>query len=142
MNKVDLKIRAKRYKVVYDRQAHFKPVPNYLTVPYKDHFIVETWGVDPATICKAEPLKERMDGLVEKLGLHPVLNFTHQFVPHGVTGFTIVEESHLAIHTWPELAYAHLDILTCSKTTDFSKLDKIVEDLFNPQYYEIAELVY
>lgn len=36
-----------------------------------------------------------------------------QFVPQGLTALLLVEESHLSIHTWPELGYAVLDIVSC-----------------------------
>jgi S-adenosylmethionine decarboxylase len=35
------------------------------------------------------------------------------FVPQGVTGVVVVEESHLSIHTWPEYGYAAVDFYTC-----------------------------
>lgn len=35
------------------------------------------------------------------------------FVPQGVTGVVVVEESHLSIHTWPEYGYAAVDFFTC-----------------------------
>lgn len=37
----------------------------------------------------------------------------HKFSPQGVSGVVIISESHLAIHTWPELNYAALDVFTC-----------------------------
>ena len=27
---------------------------------------------------------------------------THKFEPHGVTGYALLAESHMSIHTWPE----------------------------------------
>ena len=38
---------------------------------------------------------------------------TIKFVPQGVTGFAILAESHLSIHTWPEKGIAMCDIFTC-----------------------------
>lgn len=35
------------------------------------------------------------------------------FVPQGVSGVVVVEESHLSIHTWPEYGYAAVDFYTC-----------------------------
>lgn len=35
------------------------------------------------------------------------------FEPQGVTGVVVVEESHLSIHTWPEVGYAAVDFFTC-----------------------------
>ena len=38
----------------------------------------------------------------------------HRFVPHGISGVVVIGESHLAIHVWPERAYAAIDLFTCS----------------------------
>ncbi len=37
----------------------------------------------------------------------------HKFAPQGVSGVVVIAESHIAIHTWPELGYAALDLFTC-----------------------------
>lgn len=42
----------------------------------------------------------------------------HRFEPHGVSGVVVIAESHLSIHTWPELGYAAIDIYTCGNTAD------------------------
>lgn len=39
----------------------------------------------------------------------------HKFSPQGVSGVVIISESHLAIHTWPELGYAAVDVFTCGE---------------------------
>ena len=48
---------------------------------------------------------------------------THKFDPQGVTGFVMLAESHISIHTWPEkgmavcdaVCYTHLTLPTiCS----------------------------
>ncbi len=37
----------------------------------------------------------------------------HQFQPRGVTGFLLLAESHISVHTWPEEKLAAIDIFTC-----------------------------
>ena len=37
----------------------------------------------------------------------------HKFEPQGVTGFAMIAESHISIHTWPEKGMAVCDIFTC-----------------------------
>lgn len=37
----------------------------------------------------------------------------HHFSPMGVSGVVVIQESHIAIHTWPEYGYAAIDIFTC-----------------------------
>ena len=37
----------------------------------------------------------------------------HRFYPTGVSGVVVLAESHLAIHTWPDVGYAAIDVYTC-----------------------------
>ncbi|CAL1136044.1 unnamed protein product [Cladocopium goreaui] len=41
----------------------------------------------------------------------------HTFEPQGVTALLLVSESHLSIHTWPEMHYAALDVVSCKAIT-------------------------
>lgn len=142
MEKINLDIHSKKYKIVYDRKKHKKKATNYLKIPYKDHIIIEMWGVRPQFIRNKEQVKNRINTIIRRLRLHAISKYSHQFVPHGVTGFVILEESHLSIHTWPELKYAHLELLTCSKNKDYTKIADTVDQEFKPEYFELAELVY
>ncbi len=142
MEKFNLKIRSKKYKMVYDRKAHFKNVKNYLKIPYKNHLIIEMWGVNRKVCRMTDEIKDRVLKMIEELNLSRMSDFTYQFVPHGVTAFVILKESHIAIHTWPELEYINMEMLTCSKTVDYSKMDKILKELFSPDYLEITEMIY
>lgn len=48
-----------------------------------------------------------------------VINSTfHHFSPYGVSGVVVIQESHLAIHTWPEYGYAAVDLFTCGDSVD------------------------
>ncbi len=42
---------------------------------------------------------------------------THSFKPQGVTGLALLAESHISIHTWPEIGYAAIDVFTCGDHT-------------------------
>ncbi|HEY4001121.1 MAG TPA: adenosylmethionine decarboxylase [Candidatus Xenobia bacterium] len=42
----------------------------------------------------------------------------HKFSPQGVSGVVVLGESHVAIHTWPEIGYAAIDIYTCGDKAD------------------------
>lgn len=57
-------------------------------------------------------------------GLNAVGDAFHQFEPYGVTGTALLAESHLAIHTWPEIGFVTLDVYVCNYQTDNS--DKAV----------------
>ena len=58
-------------------------------------------------------------------GLEAVGECFHQFVdskgePAGATGTVVLAESHLAIHTWPELGSVTLDLYVCNYSRDNS----------------------
>ena len=40
---------------------------------------------------------------------------SQRFHPQGVTALALLAESHISIHTWPELRYAAIDIFTCGE---------------------------
>ena len=42
---------------------------------------------------------------------------SHKFVPQGVTCVAMLAESHISIHTWPELGMAVCDVFTCGDHT-------------------------
>jgi S-adenosylmethionine decarboxylase len=43
---------------------------------------------------------------------------THKFEPQGVTGYALLAESHISVHTWPEDGRAACDVYTCGDHTD------------------------
>ena len=40
---------------------------------------------------------------------------TYKFDPQGVTGYILLRDSHISIHTWPELGIAKCDIFCCGE---------------------------
>jgi len=63
--------------------------------------------------------EEAVHKLIESIS--SVLNTTiidfsaHTFEPSGFTAFALLQESHIAIHSWPEENYCVLDVLSCKK---------------------------
>ena len=58
---------------------------------------------------------------VAEAGLQAVGELFHRFpAPGGVTGVVLLTESHLAVHTWPELDAVTLDVYVCNMGTDNS----------------------
>ena len=51
-------------------------------------------------------------------GLEVVAEAFHQFAGAGATGALVLAESHLAIHTWPELGSVTLDLYVCNYSQD------------------------
>lgn len=59
--------------------------------------------------------------VVAEAGLQAVGDLFHRFPPPGgVTGVVLLAESHLAVHTWPELRAVTLDVYVCNLGADNS----------------------
>jgi len=64
----------------------------------------------------------------------------HKFSPQGVSGVVVISESHLAIHTWPELGYAAVDVFTCGERVNPWDACKYLVDHFRAQDMEAKEI--
>lgn len=54
----------------------------------------------------------------EAVGATVLHSFTHSFGDgEGVTGVVALSESHISVHTWPEVGYAAFDIFVCGAVT-------------------------
>lgn len=61
------------------------------------------------------PLQALCRQAVQGCGLTAVGELFHRFEPGGgVTGVVLLAESHLALHTWPELGAVTLDVYVCN----------------------------
>ena len=54
----------------------------------------------------------------------------------GITGVIVLAESHINIHTWPEVGFAALDIFMCGKTNPVAAIP-VLEDIFKPKLMEV-----
>jgi S-adenosylmethionine decarboxylase len=84
------------------------------------HLLGEWYGcpADTPQMVDAQALRAACLHAVEEAGLTIVGDHFHQFEPQGVTGAVILAESHLAIHTWPEMRSVTVDVYVCNYTTD------------------------
>jgi S-adenosylmethionine decarboxylase len=77
------------------------------------HLLVELRDCNPETLRSLENVKSAMVGAADRAKATIVDVSFHEFNPFGISGMVIIAESHLSIHTWPEYAYAAVDIFTC-----------------------------
>jgi S-adenosylmethionine decarboxylase len=77
------------------------------------HVIAEFFGVELERISRVDPLRDVLERVVSESGLKAVHSAFHQFEPYGVSGFYLLRESHLSVHTWPEHGYVAIDIFSC-----------------------------
>src|SRR3954468_20321777 len=82
------------------------------------HILVEFNGCSPEILNDVEVIESAMVAAARKAGATVIQSTFHHFSPFGVSGVVVIQESHLAIHTWPEYGYAAVDLFTCGETVD------------------------
>ncbi|MEK7566689.1 MAG: adenosylmethionine decarboxylase [Patescibacteria group bacterium] len=70
---------------------------------------------------QARPKKKRGRGL------------SYQFAPAAISVDIILAESHLTVHTWPELYFVAVDIFTCGATAKPKKALEYLIKIFKPK---------
>jgi S-adenosylmethionine decarboxylase len=92
-------------------------------------WIVEAHGCNPAALASQDLLEELFRKIIAAMDLHALGKTSwHQF-PNtgGITGVSLLTESHLACHTFPEYESLCLNVFCCRprQAADFEALLKI-----------------
>lgn len=77
------------------------------------HILVELYDMPAEILDDVHRVEKGMIAAAEQAGATIIHSTFHHFSPIGVSGVVVIQESHLAIHTWPEMGYAAVDIFTC-----------------------------
>ncbi|OPX18947.1 MAG: adenosylmethionine decarboxylase [Desulfobacca sp. 4484_104] len=87
------------------------------------HLMLELYGCDREKINSHRFLHRAVKNAVKNVGLTNLGSRYYQFQPQGVTGFTLLAQSHISLHTWPEYGYLVLDIFTCGDEIQANQLE-------------------
>ncbi|GIO23376.1 adenosylmethionine decarboxylase [Oceanobacillus sp. J11TS1] len=80
--------------------------------------IAELWDCNVDNLNNLELVKQIFVEAALRAGAEIREVAFHQFAPQGVSGVVIISESHLTIHSFPEHAYASIDVYTCGDKVD------------------------
>lgn len=83
------------------------------------HLIVDGFGADRGKLQDLEFLFNLLDQYPSQIGMTkimpPYVFRYHSAKPEdwGLSGFVLIAESHISIHTFPERAYINIDVFSC-----------------------------
>jgi len=95
------------------------------------HVLAEFFECDPNVLNNRDKIENYMVDAAIECGATVVQKCFHMFNPYGVSGVVIIAESHLAVHTWPELGYAAVDLFTCGSKCDPKVAYEFLKKKFN-----------
>ena len=65
---------------------------------------------------------------------------THKFSPQGVSGVAILAESHISVHTWPEIRYGAFDVFMCGDAQPWNAV-AVLEEIFETGDVRVREIL-
>lgn len=95
------------------------------------HLIIDGYGGDPKKLEDSDLVHRVLDDYPAQIGMTkispPRVSKYVGAKPQdwGVSGFVLIAESHISIHTFPERSYINIDIFSCKEFA----ADKAIEDL-------------
>jgi S-adenosylmethionine decarboxylase len=109
---------------------------------FGEHLMIDGYGGSEAKLNDEILVRRSLSELVEKMGMRklsePVVYFApgnNIKDPGGWSGFVVIEESHISIHTFPKKGFVSADVYTCKNGMD----TRIVIDYFK-SIFELAEV--
>ncbi len=80
--------------------------------------VVEGHGLDDE-----DRIQQAFRDCVETCGATLLHIHTHKFSPQGVSGVAVLAESHISVHTWPEIGYGAFDVFMCGEARPWLAVD-------------------
>lgn len=81
------------------------------------HLLADLSGIAPFRLKQLCELEMLLLESARVAGAHVLSSHFHAFgAGQGVTGIVLLAESHISIHTWPEEAFAAIDIFMCGES--------------------------
>ena len=97
------------------------------------HLLMDGFGGDVESMKDEEFVYRFLDVFPSEIGMNKIST------PHvttyrgpkdedwGVSGFVLIAESHISVHTFPERAYVNIDVFSCKDFDHEKALNQIIE---------------
>jgi S-adenosylmethionine decarboxylase len=92
---------------------------------FGEHVTIDGYGGDPSLLNDRENVLSCMTELLTLLNMHPLTKVEIVEAPDnqikdpgGWSGFVIIAESHIAVHTFPKRRFVSADVYTCQNGLD------------------------
>ena len=97
---------------------------------------VDFYDCDAVVINTVASITSILEKAADIMKLSVVNTTIHEFSPIGISGVIVIQESHIAIHTWPEHNYVALDFFTCNKSFDLDEGIEWIQNQFKSKRLE------
>lgn len=107
------------------------------TINFGEHFTLDGYGGDKELLNTESLVLQCLNELPEKLDMHKLADPVVYFAkgnngkdPGGWSGFVVIEESHISIHTFPGRRFVSIDVYTCRNGMDCAFIEQYFKSAF------------
>ena len=102
------------------------------------HLIIEV--VDGDGLDDQARIERAFRDCVDECGATLLHIHTHKFSPQGVSGVAVLAESHISVHTWPEIGYGAFDVFMCGDAAPWKAVE-VLRRAFGAGEVRVRELL-
>ena len=102
------------------------------------HLIIEV--VDGEGLDDEDRIQQAFRDCVDTCGATLLHIHTHKFSPQGVSGVAVLAESHISVHTWPEIGYGAFDVFMCGDAQPWKAVE-VLAHAFSTTDVRVKELL-
>jgi S-adenosylmethionine decarboxylase len=101
------------------------------------HLIVDLWHA--SNLDDLPVVEQALRDAADRAGATLLNVDLHHFSPNGgISGVAVLAESHISIHTWPEISYAAVDVFMCGNAQPHKAIE-VLKSVFLPGMVTLAE---
>ncbi len=114
------------------------------TCTFGVHLTLDGYGGNPEKLNDPELMERILNDLPDKMGMEKITEPVVKYVEPrnikdsgGYSGFVMIMESHISIHTFPKKKFVSIDAYTCKDEMDKGKIEKYFRDAYDLQETEV-----
>ncbi len=109
----------------------------HTTMNFGEHVTIDGYGGDPALLNDKAIVLSILNELPGRMDMHKLAEPEVYFAkgnddkdPGGWSGFVVIEESHISVHTFPARGFVSADVYTCKSGMDVAFIERYFKDIF------------
>lgn len=127
--------------LVFEEEVMKRPISS---LHFGEHLMLDGYGGDPKLLNDRRLVKETLNELCDLLHMHKLAESqvfqapdNHMKDPGGWSGFVVIMESHISLHTFPRRQFLSADLYTCRNGIDQDFFAEFVKKKFKLQELEV-----
>ncbi len=96
---------------------------------HRAHILLDAWTGEPDLLETPDRIRESLLQASREAGAEIIGEQFHRFSPVGYTGYILLSESHIAIHSWVDEGLLTIDVFACQAKQSRAIVDRLCTEL-------------